>query len=381
MLACFLKSASGLDRESAAERGLCGLEISACGIFSLQNAVPSTNFGSTGRLHYFSAVHKVRAHASYMDVTHNNLQNLRLTFIIAVFGLLSCQSRTNSQNSEQTTEFQEPDSIETNLETQQQKLTELEPDSTSDKSQLPSGLAVLGDFKQNAENRSNKVNDSLFVEFLKSFTTYQNSMNDLLFDDPMYDTYNTLVYADDNLVDPKAREFEDSVQTMGFYISTSEGMIFLEKDPQFLEKFSNYLSERMNTFRIQYSKEIQYPLAEDGGIIISTDEHIKRMLFWEKFAKNNTDFELPDYANDQFEMYLFYLMFGMDNTPIHDWSDSLKIRPEVVETYNNIIDRFPNSDAVSYLTDYLNYLEQKNFKYDRSFDEYGRQKFPEMYGN
>ena len=64
----FLHSASELHRESAAEKVLWYLDTIARGIFSLQNALLSTNFGSTGRLHYFSAIPKVRAHASYMDV-------------------------------------------------------------------------------------------------------------------------------------------------------------------------------------------------------------------------------------------------------------------------------------------------------------------------
>ncbi len=55
--------------KSATEKVWCCLGTSVLGIFSLQNALLSTNFGSTGRLHYFSAIHKVRAHASYMDVT------------------------------------------------------------------------------------------------------------------------------------------------------------------------------------------------------------------------------------------------------------------------------------------------------------------------
>jgi len=308
---------------------------------------------------------------------------LRLTFFIILFGLLSCQSRTNSLNNEQTAEIESKDSVVTNLAPSIPDKIESEQESKpkANKSELPLGLTVLTDFELNGYQRTTSLNDSIFVEFLKSFTTYQNNMNDQLFDDPKYDTYNTLIYADEKLVDPTAKEFEDSVRNMGFYVSSSEGMIFLEKDPQYLKKFSMYLSERMNIFRTQYSKEIQYPLAEDGGIILSTDEHIKRMLFWEKFENDHKGFELPNYANNQFEMYLFYLMLGMDNTPIHDWSDSLQIRPEVIETYKQIIEEYPNSNATTYLKDYMNYLEQKNFKYDRSFDEYGREKFPEMYGN
>jgi len=70
MLACFLQPAPELDRESAAEIVLYCLETLVRGIFSLHNALLSTNFGSTGRLHYFSAVHKVRAHASYIISYH-----------------------------------------------------------------------------------------------------------------------------------------------------------------------------------------------------------------------------------------------------------------------------------------------------------------------
>ena len=52
---------------------LCCLETSVRWIFSLQNALLSTSFGSTGRLHYFTAINQVWAHASYMDVSFHNL--------------------------------------------------------------------------------------------------------------------------------------------------------------------------------------------------------------------------------------------------------------------------------------------------------------------
>jgi len=308
---------------------------------------------------------------------------LRILITIIVIFLFGCQNKQNSKDKGQSSDI-----ITTESELNDE-FTVIEPDTpkrnqeqkpNSKKSELPLGLSTLRDFEQNGNNRTVKENDSLFIEFLTSFTTYQNNMNDLLFDDPNYDTYNTLIYADKNLVNPMAKEYEDSVRKVGFYVSMSEGMIFLEKDPQFLSKFSEYLSEQMNQFREQYSKEIEYPLAEDAGIIINSEELIKRMLFWEKFAKGNIDFELLVYANDQFEMHLFYFMFGMDNTPIHDWSDSLGIRPDVIEDYKLVIKRYPNSRSAEYLIDYLDFIDQKSYKYDKSFNEFGREKFPGMYG-
>ena len=73
-------------------------------------------------------------------------------------------------------------------------------------------------------------------------------------------------------------------------------------------------------------------------------------------------------------------MFGMDNTPIHDWSDSLQIQPDIIQKYKQIIKNYPDSEATVYLNDYLDFLEQKKYKYDRSFDEYGREKLHSMYG-
>ncbi len=105
------------------------------------------------------------------------------------------------------------------------------------------------------------------------------------------------------------------------------------------------------------------------------------MLFWEKFANEHEDFEFPNYAIEQFERYLFYLMFGMDNTPINNWSDSLNIRPELIKTYKDIIDKYPNSKAAAYLKDYLYYLEKKNNQYDNSFHKYAREKFTDLYNN
>lgn len=71
MLACFLHAVSGLDRE------VCRREsFVVFGNFSLRDFFTSErcafhNFGSTDRLHYFSAIHKMRAHASYMGVIAN----------------------------------------------------------------------------------------------------------------------------------------------------------------------------------------------------------------------------------------------------------------------------------------------------------------------
>ncbi len=84
MLKCFYKLHQVSHRESAAEKVLCCLPTFARGFFHFLNAVVSANFGCTGRLHYFSAVHKVRAHASYMVVIQNLITMKTPTWAIVV---------------------------------------------------------------------------------------------------------------------------------------------------------------------------------------------------------------------------------------------------------------------------------------------------------
>jgi hypothetical protein len=307
---------------------------------------------------------------------------MRFTILLAIFFLFSCQNKNQSDG--ETVSSKALPKAEVPMETNPEEQNAVDTIGDSEVilvTQKPLGLRTLEDFEVNGSGRTTKTNDSLFVEFLKSFTTYQNSANDILYDHPKYETWNTLAYSDDDIIKSEALDFQDSVKLIGFTIGMTEGSIFLEKDPEFLNRFSQYLSKRMNSFKAQYNLENEQPLAEDGGLAITINEHIKRILFWEIFGNDHPDFELPEYANNQFEIYIFYLMFGMDNTPIHDWSDEMNVRTEMIDTYRSVISTYPNSRAAELLGDYLKYLEEKGFKYDRSFDEYGRRNFPSMYGN
>jgi hypothetical protein len=308
--------------------------------------------------------------------------NTKFLIIIAIFTLLSCQQNqekplinSNKKNSNieksKKPEIRLTDTLN-NIENEEIKLNEI--------TGLSLGAYTLIDFELNGADRSEKENDTLFIAFLKSFTDYQNKSNELLFDHPKYEIYNTLAYAPNDSIYPEAIKFQDSIQQIGFIVATSEGSIYLEKNADFLNKFSPYLSKRMNLFLSKYNVENNEPIAEDGALIITMREHIKRMLFWEKFKNNNPDFELPEYAENQFEMYLFYLMFGMDNTPIYNWNDSFKIRTELIDTFNTISTDYPDTRATKMINEYLKYLEEKDFKYDTSFNVYAKEKFPNMFG-
>lgn len=58
-LRAFYKLHQNLTVSSTAEIVLWCLELLLAGFFSLQSALLSTNFGSTGRLHYLGAISQV----------------------------------------------------------------------------------------------------------------------------------------------------------------------------------------------------------------------------------------------------------------------------------------------------------------------------------
>ncbi|UZR96160.1 hypothetical protein [Chondrinema litorale] len=238
--------------------------------------------------------------------------------------------------------------------------------------ELPITLKTLADFEKNGQSRAEKANDSLFVAFLNAFTSYENSLNE----GADYDDYISLVYSSDEEITPKAIAFRDSVKQLGFSLGASEGYIFLKKDSAFLAQFYPYLSKRMNIFLHEYSTEIERPFSNDAGIIVSIDEHVRRMLFWDAFYSENPDFELPDYAKNEFEKYLFYLMFGMENTPVYD---NLKYDTVYLEVYRNIVENYPTTTAASYLSEYLELIEQNDFIFEtESINEYRKSKTKEF---
>jgi len=282
---------------------------------------------------------------------------MRFILLFAVIILWSCQGEKKNK--------------------QVQETTAEKADATNS---LPLGLKTIADFEQNGKARSEESNDSLFLDFLKSFTFYQNNVNDHLYHDPKYLEFSALAYTPDDQVTQEALAFRDSVKQLGFIVAMSKGMMFLDKDPEFLARFSPYLSEGLNAFLTEFNKNIIQPFVEDKNILISSEEQARRMMFWENFDKEYPDFELKGYAQDKFQFHLFYFMLGSEDSPIHE-RDSMKIRKELLDAYNTVIREYPESIAAAYLKDYLVYLKKHNFTYDSSFEEYGIEKFPQFYGH
>ena len=233
--------------------------------------------------------------------------------------------------------------------------------SSSPKDKLEHFKLLSMDFVEKLDKSDVSEVDKVFVELLKVQTTIQNNYNTHIYQLENYDEIETIIYSDKNLHTKAAKEFEKYVRENGFVIQSPEGMIFIEKDPAFLtQTFNEYLSENMRMFLRQYSSEINEPFGEDGGIKISFELFGKRTLFWEQFERKNPDFILPDYAKNKYDFYLYHLMSGMDNTPSFDW-ETKRLSNDYKESYETIINEFPNSKTSRILTEFLDILKQNDF--------------------
>jgi hypothetical protein len=226
------------------------------------------------------------------------------------------------------------------------------------------------DFVEKLDKSDVSEVDKVFVELLKAQTIIQDNYNTHIYQLDNYDEIETIIYSDKNLHSKAAKEFEKYVHENGFVIQTPEGMVFIEKDPDFLtQTFNDYLSKNMKMFLKQYSAEIDEPFGQDGGITISFESFRQRVLFWEQFEIKNPDFVLPDYAKNQYDFYLYHLLSGMDNTPSFDW-ETKKLSKDYKETYNSIINEFPSSTTSMILKEYLDMLGRNDFENSKEAQDF-----------
>lgn len=248
------------------------------------------------------------------------------------------------------------------------------PDSTALLLRIHSEFVRLPKRKKFTPNR-----DSLFARLILELPGYLEGANQTLYEDPAYEIYSAAVYESMAQHLPAWNRFKDSLSLQGLKVESEEGVLYIREDPEFLAKFLTGLSEPMNTFGKQYLFELRNPFWADASIMVSVDEHSRRLLFWDEFTARNKDFQLYDYAFNRFEAYLYFLMFGTDNTPIYTWEEPRRVRDELIDTFTRYAENHPESQSAPLLREYLLFLEERDYKFQQSaYSEFAHQLMPSM---
>lgn len=215
----------------------------------------------------------------------------------------------------------------------------------------------------NALNDSSKISDDLFRSFLVEYVSTIDKLNDLLFEHEDYEAFNSIIWSDESLHEDKAIEFEKGVAKQGYKIASTEGMIFIERNTDFLnEKLGKHFTSQMTEFYTMYSIENNNPFAEDGGIYLPLDKLVDRAVYWERFKSNYPQFTLSEYVENQNQSYTYYLMMGMDNTPSFGFSPNKELDEVFKNAYDYCIEKYPDTELSKLLREYLVLLTDSDFK-------------------
>ncbi len=223
-----------------------------------------------------------------------------------------------------------------------------------------------------------EVRDSLFTALILGLPSFLDAANQELYESDAYLLYEQAVYDPGNVDQAAYERMVDSVAKLGLKVVTQEGSLYLQEDPDYIERFQSGLSQGMRNFARQYVRELRQPFWADASIQVSVREHQERLLFWEEFCRTQQDVPLHNYACDRYRTYLYVLMFGSPNTPIYGWDGSEQIRPELIEAYREIASR-PDCMAAPKLSEYLLFLEENDYTYrEEKYRQFARQIFPDM---
>jgi hypothetical protein len=153
-----------------------------------------------------------------------------------------------------------------------------------------------------------------------------------------------------------------------YRIINVEGFFMPIVDYAAYNMYRDYLTEEMNDYLdIQLDESVR-PAILDAGIVIPVEEFLNRIdksfAYMEKYPDSPRYNEIKQFNSGRLQVYLG----GIDNTPVFDISGD--IYPEKLSEFQDFALVFEGTALGDVLKDYLNLLEQENYKHTAAIDEF-----------
>jgi hypothetical protein len=166
----------------------------------------------------------------------------------------------------------------------------------------------------------------------------------------------------ENLPDGSIKDLMEKYNEMGLSIYMTEGMYYLEPNPNFLlGNFKTAISDELYSYLSYRSKEVDNHTYSDAAVIITWDELGERMLDWENFMAAYPDSNLLEEAESMYDMYRFTFLIGTNNTPAYDYPDEI-LNTKLHAAYGNYMTRYPESSMTPVLEELLVLLEAESYE-------------------
>ncbi|MCP1185238.1 hypothetical protein [Paenibacillus sp. 1781tsa1] len=148
--------------------------------------------------------------------------------------------------------------------------------------------------------------------------------------------------------DPSVRKVLQEASDLGFKLETSEGLYYPIINYEIYQKFKPFVKADIAAYIDIMATESNQMTTADAGIIISWNELIQRTLEKEAFLNNFPNSNRISTVKQW--LFVEYVFYGSDNTPVYDWYTDEEIRtmdPEVKKAYEKALaKREPNTESV-----------------------------------
>jgi len=191
----------------------------------------------------------------------------------------------------------------------------------------------------------------LFYTFLRHLNTDTAAVKQLL----GYDPQDTLAAAEElgASLTPRQQKARQTLTDHFFIAHEDEGIGYIVPGWRLMPRyFGPYITPTMKEVITQSAKDDKEGFQNDAGLTIDPGRLAARTVWWERFMARNPHHIYFDWAKSNYNMLLYVMVAGMDNTPVTDFDSAGRITPYFNDAYQVMHDSFPASRAYTVIAPY-----------------------------
>lgn len=143
-----------------------------------------------------------------------------------------------------------------------------------------------------------------------------------------------------------------------------EGIVTIRELPHFYyDIFKDYVTDDYKEYLKIWAKDDEKLYQADAGLMISFEELGERIITWENFLNKFPNSTLKQRVTDLLNSYREDYLLGMDNTPTRDGGYDnvlITIDEDVKKEYDRFMKKYPNSPTVELIKYFLENYKNEN---------------------
>lgn len=212
------------------------------------------------------------------------------------------------------------------------------------------------EFQRIFANKSTGLCDTAYEVYQQFIDTLELKLNEKL----EQDSIDYLPLFSNAVVPKKLKDANSELLRSGFKFAQSEGMVYIEQDRNYvIRNLFSFFSEPMKAYLTQIEKENREGFMDDAGIVITPKQHVDRIIWYEKFMAENTDFVMNKNCKAYKKAYLTYLLTGIDNTQLFENKEQMMLNPYFKKAFSYLLKTYPESETAMLVQPFKSAIEQK----------------------